>query len=101
MDPDLDGVLDVLEIEGDDVRIAIVNPDGSLAEMSGNGTRIEQYVLGRRSYCSMRVPLPDISASEPSGLTIATRTSSPSTSSTCMTPSSPASIVYSSDSATR
>ena len=40
MEPDLDGVLRVLEIAGDDVRIAIVNPDGSLAEMSGNGTRI-------------------------------------------------------------
>ena len=40
MDPDLDGVLEVLEIDGDDIRIAIVNPDGSLAEMSGNGTRI-------------------------------------------------------------
>ncbi len=40
MDPDLDGVLEVLEVDGDDIRIAIVNPDGSLAEMSGNGTRI-------------------------------------------------------------
>jgi diaminopimelate epimerase len=40
MDPDLDGVLQVLEIDGDEVRVAIVNPDGSLAEMSGNGTRI-------------------------------------------------------------
>ncbi len=40
MDPDLDGVLRVLEVDGDDVHIAIVNPDGSLAEMSGNGTRI-------------------------------------------------------------
>ena len=40
MDAGLDGVLEVLEIDGDDVRIAIVNPDGSLAEMSGNGTRI-------------------------------------------------------------
>jgi diaminopimelate epimerase len=40
MDPDLDGVMQVLEIEGDDVTVAIVNPDGSLAEMSGNGTRI-------------------------------------------------------------
>ena len=38
--PDLDGVLRVLEVEGDDVHVAIVNPDGSLAEMSGNGTRI-------------------------------------------------------------
>jgi len=40
MDPDLDGVLRVLDVDGDDVHVAIVNPDGSLAEMSGNGTRI-------------------------------------------------------------
>ena len=40
MDPELDGVMQVLEVDGDDVTVAIVNPDGSLAEMSGNGTRI-------------------------------------------------------------
>lgn len=40
MDPDLDGVMQILETDGDDVTVAIVNPDGSLAEMSGNGTRI-------------------------------------------------------------
>jgi len=40
MDPGLDGAVRVLEIDGDDVQVAIVNPDGSLAEMSGNGTRI-------------------------------------------------------------
>jgi diaminopimelate epimerase len=40
MDPELDGVLRVFEVDGDDVHVAIVNPDGSLAEMSGNGTRI-------------------------------------------------------------
>jgi diaminopimelate epimerase len=40
MDPELDGVMQVLAIDGDDVTVAIVNPDGSLAEMSGNGTRI-------------------------------------------------------------
>jgi diaminopimelate epimerase len=40
MDADLDGVMQVLEIDGDDLTVAIVNPDGSLAEMSGNGTRI-------------------------------------------------------------
>ena len=40
MDPELDGVMQILEIDGDDVTVAIVNPDGSLAEMSGNGTRI-------------------------------------------------------------
>jgi diaminopimelate epimerase len=35
-----DGAVEVLAVEGDDVTIAIVNPDGSRAEMSGNGTRI-------------------------------------------------------------
>jgi diaminopimelate epimerase len=30
----------VLSVEGDDVMVGIVNPDGSRAEMSGNGTRI-------------------------------------------------------------
>ena len=40
MDPDLDGVVRVLDVDGDDVHVAIVNPAGSLAEMSGNGTRI-------------------------------------------------------------
>jgi diaminopimelate epimerase len=40
LDPELDGVMRVLEVDGDDVTVAIVNPDGSLAEMSGNGTRI-------------------------------------------------------------
>lgn len=40
MEPGLDGVMQILEVHGDDVTVAIVNPDGSLAEMSGNGTRI-------------------------------------------------------------
>jgi len=40
LDPELDGVMEVLGVDGDDVTVAIVNPDGSLAEMSGNGTRI-------------------------------------------------------------
>jgi diaminopimelate epimerase len=35
-----DGVLEVQRIAGDDVYITILNPDGSVAEMSGNGTRI-------------------------------------------------------------
>jgi len=30
----------VLAVDGDEVTVAIVNPDGSRAEMSGNGTRI-------------------------------------------------------------
>ena len=40
MDPGLDGVMQVLDVNGDAVTVAIVNPDGSVAEMSGNGTRI-------------------------------------------------------------
>src|SRR6516162_509467 len=35
-----DGAVEVLSVEGDDVTVGIVNPDGSHAEMSGNGTRI-------------------------------------------------------------
>jgi diaminopimelate epimerase len=49
MDPELDGVLRVLEVDGDDVHVAIVNPDGSLAEMSGNGTRIAAAWLMART----------------------------------------------------
>jgi diaminopimelate epimerase len=40
LEPGLDGVMRVLAVDGDDVTVEIVNPDGSLAEMSGNGTRI-------------------------------------------------------------
>src|SRR5438270_1958301 len=35
-----DGVVEVLAVDGDEVTIGILNPDGSHAEMSGNGTRI-------------------------------------------------------------
>ena len=34
-----DGAVEVLAVDGDDVTVGIVNPDGSRAEMSGNGTR--------------------------------------------------------------
>src|SRR3954463_2646030 len=48
MEPGLDGVMLVLWVDGDDVTVAIVNPDGSLAEMSGNGTRIAAaWLMGR------------------------------------------------------
>ena len=40
IDDDLDGAVEVESVDGDEVTIAIVNPDGSRAEMSGNGTRI-------------------------------------------------------------
>jgi diaminopimelate epimerase len=49
MEPGLDGVVQVLDIAGDDVQVAIVNPDGSLAEMSGNGTRIAAAWLMERT----------------------------------------------------
>jgi diaminopimelate epimerase len=35
-----DGAVEILRVDGDDIEIAIVNPDGSYAEMSGNATRI-------------------------------------------------------------
>jgi diaminopimelate epimerase len=49
MEPGLDGVMQVLSVDGDDVTVAIVNPDGSLAEMSGNGTRIAAAWLMKRT----------------------------------------------------
>src|SRR3954469_20651252 len=49
MEPELDGVMHVLSVDGDDVTVAIVNPDGSLAEMSGNGTRIAAAWLMERT----------------------------------------------------
>src|SRR3954471_3294609 len=44
-----DGAVEVLADEGDDVTVGIVNPDGSRAEMSGNGTRIAAAWLMSRS----------------------------------------------------
>jgi diaminopimelate epimerase len=35
-----DGIVEVVSVDGDRVAIRIWNPDGSLAELSGNGTRI-------------------------------------------------------------
>jgi diaminopimelate epimerase len=49
LDRELDGVLEVLGVDGDDVEVEIVNPDGSHAEMSGNGTRIAAAWLMERT----------------------------------------------------
>jgi diaminopimelate epimerase len=49
LEPGLDGVVQVLGVDGDHVTVAIVNPDGSLAEMSGNGTRIAAAWLMERT----------------------------------------------------
>ena len=44
-----DGALEVERVEGDDVHVTIRNPDGSIAEMSGNGTRIAGAWLMERT----------------------------------------------------
>jgi diaminopimelate epimerase len=44
-----DGVLEVLAVAGDRAEIVIWNPDGSTAELSGNGTRIAARWLARRT----------------------------------------------------
>jgi diaminopimelate epimerase len=46
---DADGILEVLSVGEDVVEIAIWNPDGSRAEMSGNGTRIGARWCAARS----------------------------------------------------
>ena len=46
---DADGILEVIRHGKDWVEIAIWNPDGSRAEMSGNGTRIAAKWLAARS----------------------------------------------------
>jgi diaminopimelate epimerase len=44
-----DGILEVLAANGPRAEIVIWNPDGSTAELSGNGTRIAARWLARRS----------------------------------------------------
>jgi diaminopimelate epimerase len=44
-----DGILEVVSADGDQAEIVIWNPDGSTAELSGNGTRIAARWLARRS----------------------------------------------------
>ena len=44
-----DGILEVVEVIGSKAEIVIWNPDGSVAEMSGNGTRIAARWLAERS----------------------------------------------------
>jgi diaminopimelate epimerase len=46
---DTDGILEVFRSGADWVEIAIWNPDGSRAEMSGNGTRIAACWLAERT----------------------------------------------------
>ncbi len=46
---DADGILEVVSVEGGSAEIVIWNPDGSRAEMSGNGTRIAARWLADRT----------------------------------------------------
>jgi diaminopimelate epimerase len=44
-----DGILEVVSADGAEAEVVIWNPDGSTAELSGNGTRIAARWLARRS----------------------------------------------------
>jgi len=44
-----DGVLEVVDVDGPEAKVAIWNPDGSRAELSGNGTRIAARWLADRT----------------------------------------------------
>jgi diaminopimelate epimerase len=46
---DADGILEVVSVQADCAEIVIWNPDGSQAEMSGNGTRIVARWLADRT----------------------------------------------------
>lgn len=44
-----DGIVQVVQVDGDTARVVIWNTDGSTAELSGNGTRIAARWLARRT----------------------------------------------------
>jgi diaminopimelate epimerase len=44
-----DGVLEVIDVRGPEAEVVVWNPDGSTAELSGNGARIAAMWLARRS----------------------------------------------------
>ena len=51
-----DGVLEVVGVEGAEAEIAIWNPDGSRAELSGNGTRIAaRWLAGETGAAEVRI----------------------------------------------
>jgi diaminopimelate epimerase len=55
-----DGVLEIVAIDGDCAEIRIWNPDGSQAEMSGNGTRIAaRWLADRLGSTSVRIRVGD------------------------------------------
>ena len=44
-----DGILEVVRVDGEAAEIVVWNPDGSVAELSGNGTRIAAMWLAERT----------------------------------------------------
>ena len=44
-----DGILEIVEVRGPEAEVVVWNPDGSTAELSGNGARIAAAWLARRS----------------------------------------------------
>jgi diaminopimelate epimerase len=55
-----DGVLEVLRVDGAEAEIAIWNPDGSKAELSGNGTRIAaKWLAGETGAGEVRIRVGD------------------------------------------
>jgi diaminopimelate epimerase len=57
---DTDGILEVLSAGQDELEILIWNPDGSRAELSGNGTRIAaRWLAGRTGATTVRVRVGD------------------------------------------
>jgi diaminopimelate epimerase len=47
--PGTDGIIEVVEVQGRRVDVVVWNPDGTTAEMSGNGTRIAARWLADRT----------------------------------------------------
>ena len=70
-----DGVLEIVAVNGTRAEIVIWNPDGSQAEMSGNGTRIAARWLARRADASdvhIAVGLREVTARVRDGLEVET-----------------------------
>jgi diaminopimelate epimerase len=68
-----DGVLEVVSADGAQAEVVIWNPDGSIAELSGNGTRIAARWLARRSGAErvrIRVGRREVVASMRAGLEV-------------------------------
>jgi len=60
LEPGDDGAIEIVRVDSDEVEILIVNPDGSRAEMSGNGTRIAgAWLMARTGAASARVRVAD------------------------------------------